>query len=275
MGDLQESLPGLIEMGTTWGIKVLGALAVLVIGRMVAGLMRRMAVKAMKRTDTDATLIPFVSSMVYYLLLTLVIIAVLGLFGVPTAQFVAILGAAGLAVGLALQGTLSNFAAGVMLLVFRPFRVGDFVEVGGSAGSVSAIRVFSTSMNTGDNVHIVVPNSTVWGSVIKNYSANDTRRNDMLVGVSYDDDLGKAIEIIQGVLNADSRVLQDPAPLVAVDEMADSSMNLVVRPWCKKEDYWDLRRDLTRRFKEQLEGGGCSIPFPQQDVHMHQVAGNG
>ncbi len=273
MGDLQEALPSLMELVTTWGIKVLGALAVLAIGRMIAGLMRRMAVRGMQRAKLDATLIPFLSSMVYYLLLTLVIIAVLGLFGVPTAQFVAILGAAGLAVGLALQGTLANFAAGVMLLVFRPFRVGDFVEVGGSAGSVVAIHVFSTTMNTGDNVRIVVPNGTVWGAVIKNYSVNDTRRNDMVVGVSYDDDLGKVIEIIKGVLAADSRVLQDPEALVAVDEMADSSMNLVVRPWCKKEDYWDLRRDLTRKLKEELESGGCSIPFPQQDVHMHQVAG--
>ncbi len=273
MGDLKEALPGLMELVTTWGIKVLGALTVLAIGRMIAGLMRRMVIKGMQRAKFDATLIPFLSGMVYYLLLTLVIIAVLGLFGVPTAQFVAILGAAGLAVGLALQGTLANFAAGVMLLVFRPFRVGDFVEVGGSAGSVVAIHVFSTTMNTGDNVRIVVPNGTVWGAVIKNYSVNDTRRNDMVVGVSYDDDLGKVIEIIKGVLAADSRVLQDPQPLVAVDEMADSSMNLVVRPWCKREDYWELRRDLTRKLKEELEGAGCSIPFPQQDVHMHQVAG--
>lgn len=273
MGDLQESLPGLMEMVSAWGIKVLGALAVLIIGRMIAGIVRRMTVKGMERAQLDTTLIPFLSGMVYYLLLTLVIIAVLGLFGVPTAQFVAILGAAGLAVGLALQGTLANFAAGVMLLVFRPFRVGDFVEVAGTSGSVVAIRVFSTTMNTGDNVRIVVPNGTVWGSVIKNYSINDTRRNDMVVGVSYDDDLGKVIEIITGILKADSRVLQDPEALVAVDEMGDSSMNLVVRPWCKRDDYWGLRRDLTRKFKEKLERAGCSIPYPQQDVHMHQVGG--
>ena len=273
MGDLKEALPGLMELVTTWGIKVLGALVVLAIGRMIAGLMRRMVVKGMQRAKFDSTLIPFLSSMVYYLLLTLVIIAVLGLFGVPTAQFVAILGAAGLAVGLALQGTLANFAAGVMLLVFRPFRVGDFVEVGGSAGSVVAIHVFSTTMNTSDNIRIIVPNGTVWGAVIKNYSVNDTRRNDMVVSVSYDDDLGKVIEVIQGVLTADPRVLQDPQPLVAVSEMADSSMNLVVRPWSKRQDSWALRCDLTRKLKEELESAGCSIPFPQQDVHIHQMAG--
>lgn len=273
MGDLKEALPGLMELVTTWGIKVLGALVVLAIGRMIAGLMRRMVVKAMQRAKFDSTLIPFLSSMVYYLLLTLVIIAVLGLFGVPTAQFVAILGAAGLAVGLALQGTLANFAAGVMLLVFRPFRVGDFVKVGGSSGTVVAIHVFSTTMNTGDNIRIIVPNGTVWGAVIKNYSVNDTRRNDMVVSVSYDDDLGKVIEVIQGVLAADPRVLRDPQPLVAVSEMADSSMNLVVRPWSKRQDSWALRCDLTRKLKEELENAGFSIPFPQQDVHIHQVAG--
>lgn len=273
MGDLKEALPGLMELVTTWGIKVLGALVVLAIGRMIAGLMRRMVVKAMQRAKFDSTLIPFLSSMVYYLLLTLVIIAVLGLFGVPTAQFVAILGAAGLAVGLALQGTLANFAAGVMLLVFRPFRVGDFVKVGGSSGTVVAIHVFSTTMNTGDNIRIIVPNGTVWGAVIKNYSVNDTRRNDMVVSVSYDDDLGKVIEVIQGVLAADPRVLRDPQPLVAVSEMADSSMNLVVRPWSKRQDSWALRCDLTRKLKEELESAGFSIPFPQQDVHIHKVAG--
>ena len=271
MGDLKDSLPAIMELVTTWGMKVLGALAVLIIGRLVAGIVRSMIIKGLKRADTDATLIPFLSSMVYYLLLALVMIAVLGLFGVPTAQFVAILGAAGLAVGLALQGTLSNFAAGVMLLIFRPFRVDDWVEVAGTAGSVTAVQVFSTTMNTGDNVRIVIPNGAVWGSVIKNYSANDTRRIDMVVGVSYDDDLGKAREIIQGVLDGEARVLKDPSPTVAVHEMADSSVNFVVRPWCRKEDYWALRWELTRQIKEQLETGGCSIPFPQRDVHMRQV----
>jgi small conductance mechanosensitive channel len=272
MNDLSQYLESIIPLITQWGLQVIGALAVLIIGRMIAGGIRRGVRKALARAEVDETLIPFIASMVYYLLIAFVIIAVLGIFGVPTASFVAVLGAAGLAVGLALQGTLGNFASGVMLLVFRPFRVGDYVEAGGTAGSVLAIRVFSTTMNTPDNVLIVIPNSAVWGSTIKNYSANDTRRNDMVVGVSYGDDLGKATEIIERVVKADPRVLQDPAPVVAVSEMADSSVNFVVRPWCKKEDYWALRFDLTRRLKEELEAGGCSIPFPQNDVHLFQAA---
>ena len=175
---------------------------------------------------------------------------------------------------LALQGTLSNFSAGVMLLIFRPFRVGDFVDAAGVAGSVKEIGVFTTTMASGDNVNIIVPNSAIFGATIKNFSTNDTRRNDLVIGVSYDDDLQVAADTIQRVLAADDRVLRDPAPTIAVSELGDSSVNFVVRPWCKKEDYWGLRFDLTRQLKEQLEAAGCSIPFPQQDVHMHQVGGN-
>jgi small conductance mechanosensitive channel len=167
-----------------------------------------------------------------------------------------------------MQGTLSNVAAGVMLLIFRPFRVGDFVEVGGTAGGVAEIGLFSTTLNTPDNVRITVPNGGVYGATIKNYSANPNRRNDLAIGISYDDDIGKAITIIQGVLSSDARVLKEPAPVVAVAGLGDSSVDLVVRPWCTKEDYWPLRFDLTRTIKEQLEAGGCSIPYPQRDVHV-------
>jgi small conductance mechanosensitive channel len=211
---------------------------------------------------------------VYYLLLAFTIIATLGMVGVQTASIIAVLGAAGLAVGLALQGTLSNFAAGVMLLIFRPFRVGDYVEAGGTAGSVKAIGVFSTTMTTPDNVQIVVPNSMVWGQTIKNYAFNDTRRNDMLVGISYNDDIGKAFATIHTILDADERVLSEPAAVVAVSELGDSSVNIVVRPWCKKEDYWDLRFDFLRSIKEQLEAAGCSIPYPQRDVHVYTAQDN-
>ena len=158
-----------------------------------------------------------------------------------------------------------------MLLLFRPFRIGDYVEVGGTAGSVAAIGIFTTTLNTPDNVRIVVPNAGVFGQTIKNYSANDMRRNDMVVGVSYDDDLGKAIDTINQVLAGDDRIARDPAPVVAVAELGDSSVNIVVRPWCKKEDYWPLRFDLTRKFKEELEKAGCSIPYPQRDIHVHEV----
>jgi small conductance mechanosensitive channel len=199
-----------------------------------------------------------------------VVIAVLSLFGIETTSLIAVLGAAGLAVGLALQGTLSNFASGVMLLLFRPFKVGDYVEIAGEGGSVQEIGIFSTQLHTPDNVKIAIPNSAVYGQTIKNYSANDTRRNDLVIGISYDDDIARAVETIQRILAADSRVLEDPEPVVAVADLADSSVNLVVRPWCAGSDYWPLRFDLTRQIKEELEAAGCSIPYPQRDVHLYQ-----
>ncbi len=209
--------------------------------------------------------------MAYWLLIAVVLVAVLGVVGIQTASLLAVMGAAGLAVGLALQGTLSNFAAGVMLLLFRPFKKGDFIEAGGGKGSVEAIGLFSTTLNTPDNIQIILPNSSVFGQTIKNYTANDTRRNDIVVGVSYDDDLGVAVQTIKRVLEADDRVLREPEPVVAVSELGDSSVNIVVRPWCNRDDYWQLRFDLMRMLKEQLETDGCSIPFPQRDVHLFQA----
>ena len=270
---IRETLEGLIELVSAWGLQVVGAIAVLIIGRIVAGALRRGATRALERADTDPTLVPFLSGLVYYLALAVVVIAVLGLFGIETTSLVAVLGAAGLAIGLALQGTLSNFAAGVMLLVFRPFKNGDFVEAAGVKGSVDQIGIFTTVLNTPDNVKIIVPNSTIYNDTITNYSAYDTRRNDIVVGVGYGDDLGVARDTILRVLQADDRVLADPEPQVAVSELGDSSVNFVVRPWCKAEDYWDLRFDLMRALKEQLESAGCSIPFPQTDVHLHPTSG--
>lgn len=256
---------------TDWGLKVLGALVVLVIGRMIARSVRKGLRKALAHGNMDATLIPFVSSLTYYLIMAFVLIAVLGMVGIQTASMIAVLGAAGLALGLALQGTLANFASGVMLLVFRPFQKGDFIEAAGAAGAVDTIGIFSTTLNTPDNVRIVMPNSTVWGQTIKNYATNPTRRVDLVMGIAYDDNIGTAIETITRVLDSEPRVLNDPAAVVAVGELADSSVNLVVRPWCANEDYWGVRFDLTRRLKEELERSGCSIPFPQTDVHLHKV----
>jgi len=267
-GTAQAAIDQVIALVSSWGLAVLGAVALLIVGRWIAAMTRTGVTRSLERAGTDATLVPFFASGAYYLVLGVVLIAVLNLFGIETTSLIAVLGAAGLAVGLALQGSLSNFAAGVMLLIFRPIRVGDFVEVAGQAGGVAEIGIFSTTLNTGDNIRIIVPNSAVFGDTIKNYSANDTRRNDMVVGVSYDDDIGKALETINAVLAGESRVLKDPAALVAVAEMADSSVNIIVRPWCKKEDYWGLRFDLTRAFKERLEAAGCSIPYPQHDVHV-------
>jgi small conductance mechanosensitive channel len=257
---------------TQWGLKVIGAFAVLIIGRMVAGAVRRSLRKALTKTNIDATLVPFLGGLTYYLILAFVVIAVLRLFGLETTSLVAVLGAAGLAVGLALQGTLSNFASGVMLLIFRPFKVGDFVEVGGTSGVVVEVGIFTTTLKSADNVRITVPNSQIYGQTIRNFNGYDTRRIDLVVGISYDDDIAKAIEAITSIVTADGRVLAEPEPLVAVSNLGDSSVDLVVRPWCNASDYWPLRFDLTRRLKEGLEKAGCSIPYPQSDVHLRQEA---
>ncbi len=260
-----------VDLVTAWGLKVLAAVVLFVLGRIAAGWARRLVRRALERGKLDPTLVPFLSGLIYYLILAVVFVAVLGLVGIQTASLLAVLGAAGLAVGLALQGTLSNFASGVMLLVFRPFKAGDYIEAGGTAGSVASVGLFVTVLNTPDNVRILVPNSSVYGQTIKNYAANPTRRNDMVMGISYDDDIGVAVETIKQVLSEDSRVLQEPEPAIAVSELGDSSVNLVVRPWCTKEDYWALRFDLTRRLKERLEAAGCSIPYPQRDVHLFEM----
>jgi small conductance mechanosensitive channel len=270
--DTDQIVNELTTFVTEWGLKVVGAIAVLIIGRIVAGMARRAVRRALERADVDSTLRPFIGGLVYYLLMTVVIIAVLDLFGVQAASLIAVLGAAGLAVGLALQGTLSNFASGVMLLLFRPFKVGDFVEVGGTSGSVVEVGIFNSVLKSPDNVRIVVPNSEIYGTTIKNYNGFETRRVDLVMGVSYDDDLALAAETISRVIQSDDRVLADPAPVVAVNELADSSVNFVVRPWCRGEDYWALKWDLTRKLKEELEKAGCSIPYPQHDVHLMQQA---
>ena len=268
----QAALDAGVSLISSWGLKVIGAIAVLIIGRWIAAVVRNGTAKSLERARTDATLVPFFASAAYYMVLAVVLIAVLNLFGIETTSLIAILGAAGLAIGLALQGSLSNFAAGVMLLIFRPIHVGDFVEVGGIGGSVAEIGIFTTTLNTGDNIRITIPNANVFGETIKNYSVNETRRNDIIVGISYDDDIGVAMDAIKGVLAADDRVLDEPEPLIAVVEMGDSSINIAVRPWSKRTDYWSLRCDLLPALKEQVEAAGCSIPYPQRDIHV--IGGN-
>jgi len=271
---VDQAVQNVVTLVSTWGLQIAGALAVLVIGRFASALARKSVRRAMEIRHVDPSLIPFVSNLVYFTLLAAVLIAVLGLFGIETTSLVAVLGTAGLAVGLAIQGTLANFASGVMLLLFRPFRIGDYIDAAGVAGTVSEIGLFSTTLHTPDNVKIIVPNSGIFGATIKNFSANDTRRNDIVLGISYDDDISDAIAVVTTVLSKDSRVLSDPEPIVAVSELSDSAVNLVVRPWCRKDDYWSLRFDLIRRFKEELEQNGCSIPYPQRDVHLRQVNGS-
>lgn len=275
MGDLTGQLAQILALMQTlfvaWGLKVLGGLAVFIVGLMIAKSARREVAKLFDQVELDVTLEKFLTSLSYYVVLTIAAVAAMGMMGIQIASFITVLGAAGLAVGLALQGTLSNVSAGVMLLLFRPFKVGDYIDAGGVAGSVESIGLFSTTLNTSDNVHIIVPNSGIYGGTIKNFSHNELRRNDMVVGISYDDDISVAMDTIKSVMDADERVLKDPEYLVAVSEMADSSVNIVVRAWCAASDYWALRFDLIRRFKERLEAAGCSIPYPQQDIHIHKV----
>ncbi len=270
--DIEAFNSFLTEAVALWAPKVVGSLAVLLFGWIVAGRIRSIARRVLKASPIDDILIPFLAGVIHVLTVVVVVVTAMGVIGISTASFVAVLGAAGLAIALAFQGTFSNFAAGIMLLTFRPFDVGDYVEVGGSAGTVREVGIFSCLLNTPDNVEIRVPNDQIFGATIKNYSANDTRRIDLVMGVGYEDDLGTAARVCMDTISADPRVLADPAPLVAVSELGDSSVNLVVRPWVKKEDYWSCRFDLTRALKENIEAAGCSIPYPQRDVHMHQVS---
>jgi len=269
--DLEKVSAAAMNLVSTWGLSVLGALAVLILGGFCAKIIRAWARRALGKTKFEPTLIPFLSNLVYYGIWAFILIAVLGLFGIPTTSFVALLGAAGLAVGLALQGTLSNFAAGVMILVFRPFKVGDYVEAGGDEGIIQEVGVFASVLNTLDNVRIILPNSAIWGAKIRNYTANPIRRVDIPVGISYGDDIEKAKQVIRQVIEEEPRVLTDHETLVVVTGLGDSSVDLLVAPWCKPGDYWAMRWDLIQKIKERLEANGCSIPFPQRDVHMVQA----
>jgi small conductance mechanosensitive channel len=251
-----------------WGINIVFALAIFVVGRMVAKAIVKLLRKILEKSGMDNILINFIGSIVNSALLLFIIIAALDQLGVDTTSLIAILGAAGLAVGLALQNSLQNFAAGVMLIIFRPFKTGDFVEAAGTAGVVETISIFSTIMRTGDNREVIVPNGAIYSDTITNYSARDTRRVDMVFGIGYEDDIKKAKQIMQDILSADDRVLADPEPLVAVAELADSSVNFNVRPWVKTGDYWAVTFDLTEKIKLAFDENGISIPFPQMDVHM-------
>lgn len=256
------------EMAITYGARVVGAILVLFAGWWLAGRLRDWTRRTLEQGKVDEALVPFLSSMAYAATIVLVGVTVLGVFGIPTASVVAVLGAAGLAVGLAFQGTLSNFAAGIMLLIFKPFDVGDFVEVAGVSGTVEGIRIFTTGISTGDNVQVTVPNSRVFGTELRNYTTNATRRIDLTVGVGYGDDLDVAERAIRDVLEAEDRLLEEPAPQVAVDSLGDSSVNFIVRPWVKTDDYWSTRRDLVRALKEQVEAAGCGFPYPSRDVYI-------
>ena len=260
-----------IDLGIDFGIKVATALAIFLLGKFVIRLLVGAISKMMSKQSVDKTLETFICNLVRTALMVVVVIAAIGALGVETTSFIAIFGAAGLAVGLALEGSLSNFASGVLIVLFRPYRVGDFVEAAGIAGSVEQVQILTTILKTGDNKQIIVPNSQIMDSIITNYSANDTRRVDMVVGVSYEDDLDKVRKTIEELLAADERILDEPAPLIAVSELADSSVNFVVRPWVKSSDYWGVKFEMTEAIKKRFDKEGISFPYPQQDVHVYKT----
>lgn len=254
-----------------WSIKILVALIIFLIGQMVAKVISRVLGKVLRHTKLDKILVEFIQSLVNALLLVFVVVAALDQLGVNTNSVIAVLGAAGLAIGLALQGSLQNFAAGFMLLIFRPFKAGDFVEAAGTAGVIEKIGIFSTTMHTGDNKEVIIPNGSIYSSNIINYSKRPTRRIDMIFSIGYGDDIRIARDVMTRIIKDEPRILPEPEPLIAVGELGASSVNFFVRPWVKTEDYWDVKYSLTEKIKLAFDEQGITIPFPQMDVHWNRL----
>lgn len=269
--DWAEALAFIKTTGTEFAINLVIALVIFYVGKWIVNLIVSGMLRAMKKGDLDTTLRRFIANLTRMLLMLFVIIAAINQLGVQTASLIALVGAAGLAVGLALQGSLANFASGVLIVLFRPYKVGDFIEGAGIAGSVEEVQILTTVLKTGDNKQVIVPNSQIMGATITNYSANDTRRVDLVVGVSYDDDLDQVRRELESLVAADDRILDEPAVTIAVSELADSSVNFVVRPWVKTADYWGVKFGLTEAIKKRFDEADISFPYPQQDVHLHNV----
>ncbi len=266
---VDEVIQQIMSAVAHYGLNIIGGILILIIGRMIASWAKGVVEKNLQKSDkVDETLRTFLGTLTRYVVLIFTFIAVLSQFGIETTSLIAVFGAASLAIGLALQGTLSNIAAGVMLLIFRPFKAGDYVEAAGIAGTVKSITLFVTELATPDNVQILAPNAQVWGATMKNYSHHSTRRVDFVIGIDYSDNIDKAQETVLAVANGDARVLQDPAPMVVVGELGDNSVNLTIRVWCQAGDYWGVKFDLTKAFKQRFDGEGISIPFPQRTVHL-------
>lgn len=267
-----EQMSAMVDWLSQFGLKLVAALVVFFIGKWLARKISNLLKRGMQKADTDPTLIGFVGNITYFGLLTMVIIAAVGQLGVQTTSFIAVLGAAGLAIGLALQGSLANFAAGVLMIIFRPFKAGDYIEAAGTAGSVEEVQLFTTTLKTPDNKIVIIPNAQVTADTITNYSARDTRRLDLVFGVGYGDDLDKVKRVIWEVLNEESRLLKDPEPVVAVLNLGESSVDFAVRPWVNSSDYWGVFFDLNEKMKKRFDQEGISIPFPQRDLHVYQHA---
>jgi small conductance mechanosensitive channel len=259
------------EWLTLYGLKVVAAIAILVIGTFAAKIFRAIIRRILQKSKVDETLTSFIASLSYAALMVFIVIAAVQKLGVSTTSFVAVIGAAGLAIGLALQGSLANFAAGILMIIFKPFKVSDLIDAGGALGVVEEIGIFTTELKTADNKKIIIPNAKVTGDNIVNYSAKGQRRVDMVAGVSYSDDLDKVRKVLEEILSEDKRILTDPAPTIGVLELADSSVNFAVRPWVKVEDYWSVFFETQEKIKKRFDASGISIPFPQRDVHLYKT----
>ena len=264
-----ETLSYLIEVASSIGISLLLALAIIVIGRQFVKLILRLITVAMEKSNVEDTVRIFVTNLLNTLLMILVFIAAINQLGIETTSIIAVLGAAGLAIGLALQGSLSNFAAGMIIVIYRPYKVGDYIEAGNHAGTVNDIQIFSTVLKTPDNKTIVVPNGSIMSGSIVNYSAQETRRVDLIVSCSYEDDIDQVKSVLEDILKKEKRVLKDPEPKIAVSELADSSVNFIFRPWVKRTDYLPVYYSLLEEIKKRFDQEGISIPYPQSDVHVH------
>jgi len=268
--NIEELIAQVREQAVDFGMNLISAIAILVVGIWIAKLIKRSLGKAFIKRELDKTLISFLLNLLYFTLLAIIVLMALGALGVKTTSFIAILGAAGLAIGLALQGSLANFASGVLLIIFRPFKVEDFVKIAGEEGFIEKIHIFTTQVKTFDNRTIIIPNSTITGDKIINYTAKEIRRVDLSIGISYGDNIKTAIDALTDLCASHPKVLDDPAPYVGVVEYGDSSINLTVRPWCKTEDYWNVFFDINEQMKTAFDKNGVSIPFPQRDVHLFQ-----
>lgn len=266
----ENTISVILEWIAFYGLKVLAAVLIFFIGQLIAKLIRSITQKVLAKKELDGIIISFVSNVVYVALMTFVIIAAIAQLGIQTTSFIAVMGAAGLAICLALQGSLSNFASGFLLIVFHPFKKGDYIEGAGTAGIVEDIQIFATTLITPDNKTVIIPNAKLTGDNIVNYTVKGTRRVDLEVGVSYSDDLDKVRKVLQDIANADGRILNAPAPMIAVKELADSSVNFVFRVWSKTDDYWDVFFDTTETVKKRFDEEGICIPFPQSDVHLYR-----
>ena len=267
---MEQLLEKLIDWGSTFGIKLIAAIAIFIIGRMIAKGISKMIKKVMDKKNVDNTISSFASSLTFSALFIFVILAALSQVGIQTTSFMAIIGAAGLAIGLALQGSLSNFAAGFLIILFRPFKLGDYVDAGGVSGSITKISIFTTEINTVDNKRIIVPNAQIMNGTITNYTAEKTRRVDLTFGVGYEADISKVKDILNKIIKEHKLVLKDPEPFVRLGNLGDSSIDFTVRVWSKTEDYWTVHFDLIESAKEEFDKANISIPYPQMDVHMIQ-----